>query len=231
MQNIAVTLATLQSHNHIVGDIERGVKIYERGGVQFTEIEPNNFMAHVPHKGGETKTASVSFTKDGQDIQHHYCHCAWRSSGKPVCRHVVALVLAIQGGIVKTGITLGKSATVSVTVETGNTAKAVGSGSLEVFATPMMIALMERAACEVLADVLEDGQTSVGTLINVEHTAASPIGAVITATAVIDYVFGRKIEFSVTAADGTNEIGKGKHTRMIVDATKFMSRVNKRGDK
>ena len=119
----------------------------------------------------------------------------------------------------------GKTASVSTTVNNSNTAKAVGSGSLNVFATPMMIALMEQAACECLADCLEQGQTSVGTNINVEHSAASPIGAKITATATIDLVDGRSLEFSVSASESGREIGKGKHTRVIVNEEKFMGRL------
>jgi len=125
-------------------------------------------------------------------------------------------------------ITSGKTATVTVNVTEKNTAKAVGSGSLEVFATPMMVALMEKAACECLADSLEPGQTSVGTLINVAHTAASPIGVTISATATIDEVESRKISFTVTAHDGTNEIGSGKHERFVVDAERFMKKLEQR---
>ena len=109
-----------------------------------------------------------------------------------------------------------------------NTAKAVGSGSLDVFATPMMIALMERAACACLADTLEAEQTTVGTNISALHTAASPIGMEVTATATIESVFGRRIEFEVTATDSTGEIGKGKHTRMVVDAERFMNKAHER---
>ena len=125
-------------------------------------------------------------------------------------------------------ITTGKTADVKATVHEGNTARAVGSGSLDVFATPMMIALMERAACEVLSDALETGQTSVGTQINVSHTAASPVGAVITATATITNADGRKIEFAVTANDDAGEIGNGTHTRVIVDEKKFMAKAGGR---
>jgi predicted thioesterase len=114
-----------------------------------------------------------------------------------------------------------------MTVNENNTARAVGSGSLDVFATPMMIALMERAACVILSDMLEEGQTSVGTQIIVSHTAASPIGAAITATATIASVDGRKIEFVVTVRDGVGEIGEGTHTRVIVDEAKFMVKVSK----
>jgi len=127
-----------------------------------------------------------------------------------------------QNGIVETKLASGKSATVSATVTERDTANAVGSGSLDVFATPMMIALMERAACECLADCLYGGQTSVGTLINVEHVAASPVGAEVTATATIDSVLGRRVEFAVIANSGDRVIGKGKHTRVIVDVERFM---------
>ena len=119
----------------------------------------------------------------------------------------------------------GNSGTAKTAVTESNTAKAVGSGNLDVFATPMMIALMEQAACDSLSDSLEPGQSSVGTEINVAHTAASPLGANILATAVIDKVDGRKIIFTVTAHDGNNEIGRGTHTRFLIDAEKFMSKL------
>ena len=228
MNKYNVTIPTLESHNHIIGDIERGVNTYNKGGVEFEEREPNQYWARVPHKKNETKTTTVTFSSNGQDIEHHYCDCSWRSRNNPVCRHVVAAVLAIQGGIIETKITLGKTATVTTEVDETNTARAVGSGSLDVFATPMMIALMERAACECLSDCLDEEQTSVGSLINVEHAAASPVDAEITATAKIEFVFGRRIEFAVTANDKSGEIGKGKHTRIIVDTEKFMKRVGER---
>ena len=120
---------------------------------------------------------------------------------------------------------IGKSATVSTIVSEKNTAKAVGSGSLEVFATPMMIALMEQAACECLAESLEPGQTSVGTVVNVGHTEASPIGAIITATATIVEINVREISFVVSASCGENSIGKGTHTRVIINTEKFISKV------
>jgi predicted thioesterase len=228
MKKIAVMMATLESHNHIVGDIERGVKIYERGSVDFTEQEPGRFVAKVPHKSNDFKTAMVTFTRDGRDIDEHHCSCCWRSSGNPLCRHVVALVLAVQGGIVESKIVIGKSATVSVKVDKSNTALAVGSGSLPVFATPMMVALMEQAACAVLSEALSESETSVGTIINVQHLAANPIGSTVTATATITSVFGRKITFHVTASDNNGEIGSGTHERVIVDSERFMERAEKR---
>lgn len=124
-------------------------------------------------------------------------------------------------------MTIGKTALASVSVTGQNTARAVGSGSLEVFATPMMIALMERAACAALADSLEEGQTSVGVSVSVSHTAASPVGALVTAEAVITSIDGRKIEFDVAARDENNCIGTGKHTRVIVDGAKFMKKLER----
>jgi predicted thioesterase len=92
----------------------------------------------------------------------------------------------------------------------------------------MMIALMEEAACKCLIDYLTPEQTSVGTEINVEHTAASPVGSEITATAKVEFVSNRKIEFVVTANDSSQEIGKGRHTRFIVDEKRFMSKAKDR---
>jgi len=125
-------------------------------------------------------------------------------------------------------ISIDKTATVRTIVTDKNTATAVGSGSLDVFATPMMIALMEQAACECIAANLETGQTSVGTQINVAHTAASPLGVVISATAKITAVDGRKISFMITAHDGVNEIGNGTHERFIIDAERFMNKLGQR---
>ena len=127
-----------------------------------------------------------------------------------------------------TKLALGKSATAIAVVNGGNTAKAVGSGSLDVFATPMMIALMEQAACKCLADCLGPGQTSVGTEINISHSAASTIGVEVTAAATIDAVSGRRIEFAVKAVDSAGEIGKGRHIRVIVDAERFMDKAGHR---
>jgi len=123
---------------------------------------------------------------------------------------------------------IGKTATVKTTVNNTNTAETVGSGNLEVFSTPMMIALMEKAACEVLADSLEAGHTAVGTQVNITHIAASPVGMGITATATIESISGREIKFAVVAHDDAGEIGNGTHTRFIVDEARFMDKTNMR---
>jgi len=136
--------------------------------------------------------------------------------------------ITLESGIPESNLALGKTANVSVKVDKSNTANAMRSGTLPVFATPSMIALMEHAACECLADCLGAGQTSVGSSISVEHTAASPLGAEVTAAASIDSVSGRKIEFAVTASDNSGEIGKGKHTRIIIDKDRFMKKAEAR---
>jgi len=118
------------------------------------------------------------------------------------------------------------TATATTTVDQTNTALAMGSGNLGVFATPAMIALMEQAACAAIAHGLQEGQSSVGTAISVQHTAASPVGAQVSATATATAVNGRQIDFDVVAHCGESEIGRGTHTRFVIDAARFMEKVN-----
>ncbi|NLP26453.1 MAG: thioesterase family protein [Clostridiales bacterium] len=120
-------------------------------------------------------------------------------------------------------ITIGKANTI---VDKNNTANAVGSGSLEVFATPMMVALMEKAAVNALVDFLDEGETTVGTGINITHVSASPIGIEITATAEVIDVKGREITFKLSVSDSVGLIGEGTHTRFVVDAERFQSKTN-----
>lgn len=97
----------------------------------------------------------------------------------------------------------------------------VGSGDVNVFATPMMIALMEGAAVQCLKPFLEEGQTSVGASISTSHTAATPIGMKVKATAKIVAVDGKKIDFTVQAFDESGVIGEGTHTRFILNKERF----------
>lgn len=106
-----------------------------------------------------------------------------------------------------------------------NTAIAMGSGDLSVLATPAMIALMENAAMQMAAALCEQGQTTVGTLINVQHTRATPVGAEVKAVAELISQEGRKLTFKVSARDEKGEIGHGEHQRFIVDREKFMSKL------
>lgn len=115
----------------------------------------------------------------------------------------------------------------AVTVDDTNCASAVKSGSLKVFATPMLLALMEEATCNACAPLLEDGETTVGTKVSVTHDKASPAGARITAFASLDRVDGRRLLFSVSAKDDKGDIiGKGEIERFLVNSDKFMKRVN-----
>ncbi|HXD43927.1 MAG TPA: thioesterase family protein [Pseudolabrys sp.] len=96
----------------------------------------------------------------------------------------------------------------------------------QVFATPMMVTIMENAALNAIRDYLEPGESAVGTVVNVRHLAATPVGHQVTATATVTKVDGRRIEFDVSARDETEEIGTGTHERMLVD----IARLNKRLD-
>ena len=126
-------------------------------------------------------------------------------------------------------IGLKGSASTKVTVE--NTAAAMGSGTLEVFATPAMIALMESAACDALKDALAAGESTVGTRLEVSHLAASPIGASAFAEAELIEIDRRKLVFHVTAMDGSCLIGEGRHERFLIDAEKFMAKTKARETK
>ena len=118
-------------------------------------------------------------------------------------------------------------AEVSVEVGKDNTAVAVGSGSLEVFGTPCMIALMEKATVNAVAPFLENDETTVGTQINVSHCKASAVGAVITARAELREVQGRKLVFDVSAVDDKGDvIGEGRIERFVVFAERFMSKLS-----
>jgi predicted thioesterase len=120
---------------------------------------------------------------------------------------------------------LGLSAQSITTVDDSNTAITVGSGSLPVFATPSMVALMENAAVKCLADFLDKAQTSVGILLNVEHIRASGIGEKIVAKATFAEINDRELLFTVEAYDSKGLTGKGIHKRFIVNAEKFMRKL------
>lgn len=110
-------------------------------------------------------------------------------------------------------------------VDATNVASAVGSGGLQVFSTPSMVALMEHAAMTAVAPFLAEGNTTVGGHISTSHIAPSPIGATIEAEATVTAVEGKKIEFQVEARCGEQVIGRGTHIRFIVNAAKFMSKL------
>lgn len=111
-------------------------------------------------------------------------------------------------------------------VDSSNTAKAMGSGDLEVFATPAMIALMEKAATLAVAEYLQEGSSTVGTMLNVKHIAATPVGMKVAAQATLIEMDGKRLLFAVEAFDGVDKIGEGQHERFIINVDKFISRTN-----
>ena len=122
-------------------------------------------------------------------------------------------------------ITVGMKGEVSTLVEREDTAKEVGSGSLLVYATPCMVALMEGAACEALGDALGEDKTSVGIELNIQHLSATPVGLEVRAEAEVTAVEGKIITFQLTAYDEAGEIGKGTHKRAIVPTQKFLEKA------
>lgn len=116
-------------------------------------------------------------------------------------------------------------------VTDSNTALSVGSGSLRVYATPAMLALMEKAACEAVAELLNEGETTVGTLLNVSHVAATPVGMKVYATAEITEHEGRKLVLKVEAFDETGLIGEGTHERFVVKSERFVEKTYQKLEK
>lgn len=116
--------------------------------------------------------------------------------------------------------------TASLTVTGEVTAETVGSGMLPVFATPSMIALIEKAAAGSVASMLDSGMTTVGTRLDIAHTAATPVGMTVHAETELTEIDGRRLVFTVHAFDETGEIGSGMHERFIVNADKFLAKTN-----
>lgn len=122
-------------------------------------------------------------------------------------------------------ITVGMKGEAATLVEREDTAREVGSGDLLVYATPCMVALMEGAACEAIADCLNDTQTTVGTALSIEHISATPVGLEVRAEAEVTAVEGKVITFEVRAFDEAGEIGKGTHKRVLVNSQKFLEKA------
>lgn len=123
-------------------------------------------------------------------------------------------------------LTLGVRGKAQTVVTSLNTAKAMGSGLLEIFATPAMVALMEKAAVNALN--LPVGQSSVGTSLSIAHTAATPLGSKVSATAELVDIDRRRLVFSVEVYDEAGQIGVGKHERFIIDVDSFLLKAQNR---
>lgn len=118
---------------------------------------------------------------------------------------------------------IGSKGKLETVVNDSMTANSVGSGTLDVLATPIMVALMENAATKALD--LPEGQTSVGTYLNIRHLAATPVGMKVWAVAEITAIEGRKLVFNIEAFDEKEKIGEGQHERFIIDSAKFMEKT------
>lgn len=123
-------------------------------------------------------------------------------------------------------IIVGSSLALSCEVTEDKLACSMKSGELPVFATPAMAALMEETSAKLLGTFLDEGETSVGTALHLQHTAATPLGLTVTAEAQITAVDRRKVSFSVIVRDTVEEIGRAEHDRFIVQAEKFLDKAN-----
>lgn len=126
------------------------------------------------------------------------------------------------------GIVAGAVGTASIIVGDEHTAPRIGSGQIHVLATPVMINLFEAAALAACEHLLPAGHQSLGTLLNVSHTAATPVGMRVTATAEVVAVEGRTIKFRLKAVDERDVIGEGTHERVVVNVAKFELRVQQK---
>jgi fluoroacetyl-CoA thioesterase len=123
---------------------------------------------------------------------------------------------------------VGQSATLEFTVTEDDTAVALGSGSLEVLATPRMLAWCEAATCAAVDQDLPDERTSVGTRVQLEHVGASAVGAVVRVTATVSYVDGRLVRFQVAAEQDAGQLlAHGEVTRVVVDRDRFLARLTR----
>ena len=122
----------------------------------------------------------------------------------------------------ETGLTYSST----VQVNSTNTALALGSGDMEVFATPALVALMENAAMNAVKPVLPEGSTTVGAMIQTSHLKPSGLNEEVTApTAELTEIEGRKLTFKVSASDSKGLVGEGTHIRYIVDRERFLSKL------
>lgn len=125
----------------------------------------------------------------------------------------------------------GLTYTPQTTVCKGNTALTLGSGDMEVFATPALVALMENAAMNAVKPYLPKDSTTVGAMIQTSHIKPSGLGEVISATAILEEEEGRKLTFKVSASDSKGIIGEGIHIRYIVDHKRFLSKLDTESSK
>lgn len=123
-------------------------------------------------------------------------------------------------------ITTGIKGRHELTVTDELTAAHIGSGLVKVFATPMMIALIEQTCYESVLPYLEEGQGTVGTLVSVTHSAATPVGMSVWCESQLVEVDRRRLVFDVKAYDECGLIGEGRHERFVIDSAKFQAKID-----
>jgi len=126
-------------------------------------------------------------------------------------------------------LTPGLTGEASATVTADRTARALGTGAVDVYSSAALVALLEAAAVAALADRLPDGQTTVGTRLDVRHLAPTPVGMAVRAQATLREVDGRRLVFDVEAWDAIERIAAGKHERFIVNRDRFTARAAGKG--
>ena len=119
----------------------------------------------------------------------------------------------------------GCTGTAALTVGEEHTASRWGSGRAPVLGTPALVALMEAAAVDCIEQLLTDGQESLGVKVEIEHIAPTPVGLEVTATAELTEIDGRTLHFKVEARDAREVVGRGRHTRVVVDAARFRAKA------
>lgn len=125
-------------------------------------------------------------------------------------------------------LTVGLKGREETVVSEANSAKTMGSGTLDVFATPAMTALMEKTAWKSVAPHLDDGCGTVGTLLNITHDAPTPFGMKVWCESELTEIDGRRLVFHVTAYDEKGKIGEGRHERFMIQNEKFQAKANKK---
>ena len=128
-------------------------------------------------------------------------------------------------------LTIGIKGREEVMVTEENTAKAMGSGTLDVFATPAMTALMEMTAWKSVAPFLEHGDGTVGTLLQITHDAPTPLGMKVFCESELLEIDGRRLVFHVAAFDEKGKIGEGRHERFVINNERFAAKAEKKREK
>lgn len=121
-------------------------------------------------------------------------------------------------------VAVGLKGEARLRVGEADTARALGSGDVDVLGTPRLVALFEQATVDAIDDILDTDQTTVGMRVQIDHLQPTPIGAEVVAEASLDKIEGRRISFTVTASDSGGLVAAGKVTRVVVDRAKFMSK-------